>query len=459
MSQVQRQGRFLHRSQSLGIQHAQTLHSFGRRQALIVIDHDGHIVTDATPSGRWRPQVPLTRYQTPPEKRGFHLRLHWVLYYRGRVPVQPSLRGGFPVQASSRVSKTRFFALCACVAAGMLCIFLCGCISRATNSAPSVQFTVVPESDRGGSGLTEVIEGRVKGAKKGQQIVLFARSGSWFVQPFDDGRFTAIKPDSTWKNVVHLGTEYAALLVEPGYSPPITADVLPGTGKGVVAVAAVGALPGPKSPKKLRFSGYEWEVRQMPSDGGGAIHANSASNVWTDAKGWLHMRITREGREWNCAELSLPRSLGYGSYSFLVRPMTSFEPGTVLGFFTYDHLEPGQDHREIDIQLSQWGDPAIKNAQYVIQPYYVAANVFRFVSPQSARLTHSFRWEAGRVSYQTVQGEPGVRPRVIAEHEFTSGIPSPGNETVHLNLYVYARAQTPQQNGVEVVIEKFQYLP
>jgi len=48
---------------------------------------------------------------------------------------------------------------------------------------------------------------------------------------------------------------------------------------------------------------------------------------------------------------------------------------------------------------------------------------------------------------------------VVAEHVFTSGIPSPGEEKVHLNLYIYGRSRTPQQNGVEVVIEKFQYLP
>jgi hypothetical protein len=30
---------------------------------------------------------------------------------------------------------------------------------------------------------------------------------------------------------------------------------------------------------------------------------------------------------------------------------------------------------------------------------------------------------------------------------------------VHVNLYVYGRSRTPQQNGLEVVIERFAYLP
>ena len=38
------------------------------------------------------------------------------------------------------------------------------------------------------------------------------------------------------------------------------------------------------------------------------------------------------------------------------------------GLFTWDYLEAGQNHREIDIEVSQWGDPASKNMQFAIQP-------------------------------------------------------------------------------------------
>jgi hypothetical protein len=324
--------------------------------------------------------------------------------------------------------------------------------------APSIEFTAVPEADWGGSGIVEPIAGRATGFQAGQRIVLLAKSGSWWQQPDDQHAFTAIAPDATWKNSVHLGTEYAALLVEPSYVPPATPamDALPGKGGGVVAVATIRAQPGPLGPKNIRFSGYDWDVRQLPSDGGGAPHANSPSNVWTDEKGSLHLRIAHDAGGWTCAEMDLSRSLGYGLYSFVVRQPAPFEPSTVLGLFTYDHFEPGLNHREIDIELSQWGDAAIKNAQFVIQPYYVPANVFRYTYPPGATLTYSFRWEPGRVSFKTAEEGSG---RVVAEHVFTSGIPSPGEEKVHLNLYMYPRSRSPQKNGVEVVIEKFQYLP
>jgi len=80
----------------------------------------------------------------------------------------------------------------------------------------------------------------VKGSWAGQRIVLYARSGQWFVQPFVDQPFTDIQ-GSSWKNRIHLGTEYAARLVEPGYQPPVQVDTLPTPGG---AVAAVAVTPG-----------------------------------------------------------------------------------------------------------------------------------------------------------------------------------------------------------------------
>src|SRR5581483_2593504 len=114
---------------------------------------------------------------------------------------------------------------------------------------------------------------------------------------------------------------------------------------------------------------------------------------------------------------------------------------------------------EMDIEISRWGSPAGKNAQYVVQPYYVPANVVQFFSP-AGPLTYSFDWEPGRVAFRTMRrsGAAG-KPDVIASHVFTSGVPSAGAETVHLNLYVFYNHQVRLQHGVEVTIEKFEYLP
>lgn len=106
-----------------------------------------------------------------------------------------------------------------------------------------VEFTTVPLADVGGTQRLDPVEGRVSGARPGQRIVLYARSGAWYVQPYTDRPFTEIGHDSTWRNATHLGTEYAALLVEPGYAPPAVTDILPSRGGAVVAVATAEGTP------------------------------------------------------------------------------------------------------------------------------------------------------------------------------------------------------------------------
>jgi hypothetical protein len=70
------------------------------------------------------------------------------------------------------------------------------------------------------------------------------------------------------------------------------------------------------------------------------------------------------------------------------------------------------------------------------------------------------RWESGRASFRTVREKSDdAGTRLVAEHEFTSGIPSSGQARVRLILYVVASDKNPLQKPSEVVIEKFEYLP
>jgi signal transduction histidine kinase len=117
------------------------------------------------------------------------------------------------------------------------CILLNGCRSRSTDAAPGIEFSKVPLLDEDGTGKIDVIEGRGAGARPGQRVVLLARSGAWYVQPFTDRPFTEIQPDSTWRNSTHLGTEYAAVLVDPGYLPPARTDAMPDKSAAIVAAA------------------------------------------------------------------------------------------------------------------------------------------------------------------------------------------------------------------------------
>jgi hypothetical protein len=322
---------------------------------------------------------------------------------------------------------------------------------------PSIEFTKVPPAGEGSPEKLDAIEGRAAGARAGQRIVLFARSGVWWVQPLQDQPFTAIGKDSRWKTSTHPGSAYAALLVDSGYHAPLTIDTLPQKGGSVRAVASV---EGPKLArpvtKTLEFSGYEWQIRQTASDHGGTKNEYDAGNAWTDQNGFLHLRIAGQPDHWTSAEVSLTRSLGYGSYRFLVRDVSHLEPATVFSMLTWDD---GGPPREMDMEVSRWGEPASKNAQYVVQPYYVPANTVRFTVP-AGPVTYVLRWEGGRAAFKTVRGPASSEDSgVIAEHVFTSGVPSPGSETIHMNLYVYNNKRNPLRHASEVIIEKFEYLP
>jgi hypothetical protein len=337
------------------------------------------------------------------------------------------------------------------------CILFGGCRSRQSNPKPSIEFTQLPPASQGSPDLVDAIEGRVTGARPGQRIVLFARSGVWWVQPLAERPFTEIQPDSTWKNSTHPGSAYAALLVDPEYSPPLTVNDLPQTGGAVRAVASVeGPMLAQPARKTLHFSGYEWEIRETAGKPQGSRNLYDPANASVDKSGRLHLRIAKNTMGWSSAEVDLSRSLGYGSYRFVVHDISHLEPAVVLNLSTCDDFGP---YREMDIEIGRWGEPTGKNAQYVVQPYYIPANVVRFMAPTGS-LAYSFVWEPGRVSFTTTRGStPRSKSDVVAAHVFTSGIPSPGRESVRMNLYVFDNKRSPLHHEVEVIVEKFEYLP
>jgi signal transduction histidine kinase len=126
---------------------------------------------------------------------------------------------------------------------GVAVLLLPGCRLRPAHGAPSVELTEIPRADAGGTARQGTIAGRVTGASPGQRIVLYARSDQWYVQPFVDQPFTPIRPDSTWTSATHLGTEYAALVVDGDYRPAPVVSTLPGLGGGVAAIAVADGVP------------------------------------------------------------------------------------------------------------------------------------------------------------------------------------------------------------------------
>jgi hypothetical protein len=338
---------------------------------------------------------------------------------------------------------------------------LSACHSQEAQKHPVIAFSKIPPAAQGGRERVDTIAGRVTGAHPGEQIVVYAKSGPWWVQPWPDQAFIPIKADATWSTTTHLGYQYAALLVEPGYHPPPTMDEAPTQGGAVTLVHivdGVGTLP--RHPTvDLRFSGYDWKVQTSDAVRGGFNNLYDADNVWTDASGAMHLRVARKEKGWTCAHVVLSHSLGYGTYRFVIGDTSHLEPATVMSMHTFDESGGEQHYREMDVEIGHWGDPnSQENAQYGVQPFYVPGNVAQFREP-AGPMMHTMVWEPGRASFRTVRGtSPTGNAPVISQHVFTSGIPTPGRELLEFMLYI-ASDKNPLEKGTEVVVEKFEYLP
>jgi len=327
------------------------------------------------------------------------------------------------------------------------------------SAPPQIEFTIIPPKDLGGPRNVSAVAGRVLHAHSNSRLVVFAwADGKWWAQPAGDRPFTSIDKTGHWQNTIHLGTEYAAVLSDESYSPLATSASLPPVGGHVLAVVRVaghGTLP---SGGTIQFSRYSWSIRNVFSHRGGVDNEFDAKNVQVDEKGRLHLRITGTPGNWKCAEIKLDQSLGYGTYRFSVAEVTPLEPASVLGIYTWDEDAINLNRREMDIELGRWGEPAAKDVQFIIAPYYVPANVVRFNVPHRL-LTYSLRWSSGRAEFAVEQPSSSVRTRVLARYAFTAGVPSSGKEKVYIGLYRYGNNRHPLMHPMEVTIADFQYLP
>jgi hypothetical protein len=370
------------------------------------------------------------------------------------------------------VSRLHILARTATLSVLLASFVLTGCHSSSKISAPMLAFSKVPAADQESpyktditehDYKTDIIDGRVIGARPGQRIALYAKTdGRWGLCRQSGQPFTNIETDGRWKASVHLGMEYAALLVDPTYNPPEQTESLPIVGNGVVVLAVVkaeGPAPVLPSPKILNFSGYEWTTSAGPIFHAGSRNFFDPANVWTDERAALHLRISGSPGKWAGAEVKLTRSLGYGTYRFQLRDVSQLEPSALLTLITWDGAGTENTRRELAVELGRWGHLENTNVNYVVQPYYVPANFVAFRVPPGL-YTHSFRWEPGKVTFSTVAGSGNTTGGpVINQHVFTSSVPSPGGESVRIALYVFHQGDIPLKNENEVIIDKFEYLP
>jgi len=169
----------------------------------------------------------------------------------------------------------------------------------------------------------------------------------------------------------------------------------------------------------------------------------------------------QRGGRWYCAEVFSARSFGYGTYTF-TSPVAStgstITPSWVCSLGTT--TRPPTPYREIDIELSRWGERRAKNAQYVVQPWQHAGNEHRFnFSLGSLYSTHSFRWSADRVLFSSSRGRSTSSARPPDLDLQRRRHPAAGAGHARINLWLVDGKPPANGRSVEIVVKSFHFVP
>lgn len=225
----------------------------------------------------------------------------------------------------------------------------------------------------------------------------------------------------------------------------------------------------------IRFSGYEWEVREQGLSGPGPNHWNP-KNVWVDKSGSLHLKISRiktaKGYEWHCAEIYSKKKFGFGQYEFqTIGRVDQLDRNVVLGLFDYHvYGEDPFETNEIDIEFARWGNGTYPNGNFTVYPASGARDknatfTFEYSLPANTPgmlATHRFTRDKSKVTLATFAGAGKPGDKSIAQWTY-----APTEErlipkkplAIHLNLWLFDGKAPADGKEVEVVIKKFAFTP
>jgi len=352
-------------------------------------------------------------------------------------------------------------------------VLLTGC-SKGQNAAPGMIITSLPAF-----GTSDNMAGMVSGVNPAAcRVAVFIEVPpyGWYSKPTCAQALTGIQPDGSWSTDITTGgadsnaTRIAALLVSTNYDQPcvLGEPFLPtNVFAGAMASAVVTReYPGPRW---IGFSGYDWWVKASSGTNqlgpGPNYFSDSTNNVWTDAQGWLHLRITNRSNQWQCAEIVSARTFGYGSYRFeLGSRVDNLDTNIVLGMFTWSD-DPAYADREMDVECSRGFVADTNNSQFTVQPYNASGHYSRYRVPTGlADSTHLFTWQSNLISYQSQSGSYSPNPaptNVLGAWIFSnaSAVPQTGDENARINLWLLFGHPPTDSQEVELIIKSFQFVP
>ena len=362
-------------------------------------------------------------------------------------------------------SKARHFFISVFVVG----VGLAATILSARAAAPSIIITNLPAYGSQGN-----LSGLVLNANPATNCVavFIYVAGGWYSKPSCAAPLTTIQPNGNWSADITTSssdknaTEIAAFLVPTNYNQPCAEGETSLLIATQVEATAYANRVNPAA-RQFNFSGYGWSVKTGSGSQVGPgpnYFSDSTNNVWVDAQGLLHLKITYTNNTWQCAEIISDRSFGFGQYRFSVSaPVNNLDPNAVLGLFTYSD-DAAYNDREIDMELSRWDYAFGSNdvEDYAIAPYG-NGQTLRFPLPaNTTNSTHSFIWQTNSVTFQTVRGDfasPPAVSNILESWNCPTGIPPAGGEQVHINLWLDNGSPPVNGQPVEVILSQFEFVP
>ena len=295
------------------------------------------------------------------------------------------------------------------------------------------------------------------------KVVAYALTNQWYVQPFANAPYTSIANDGSWTMQMFPWDVVVALLVDPTkYTPAATKIMNPMFDSNVTASAMF-----PDGQASVNFSGRTWIIKMTGTttgyvfDPGPNPWSNDPAAVNVTPDGELHLKIIQINGFWACAEVVLPQSLGYGTYTIQVDShLDGLDKNTVAApLFIY--VAPGE---ELDNEYSGLGGLILDGftAQIVAQPFTVPGNIVRYTQPSTGQFTTQMVFQPDHVLFTTWNGWASTPASgdIIQQFNYTgANIPPVDGAFVHINLWLFNGSAPTNGVGDSMTIKSFTFQP
>ena len=205
--------------------------------------------------------------------------------------------------------------------------------------------------------------------------------------------------------------------------------------------------------KYFSWRGYGWVVSSYK--GGPGSNTYSTDNAFIKDDG-LHLKVSKSGGIWKCAELGSTIKLGYGTYRCVIQgKLNSLDPNIVLSMFNYGKVDY---INEIDIEISKWGNNKstlpLGYTVYPATPGPKSVKLFPMVL-KSDLSTHRFTWTPSGVNFLSQQGVKGMNDLSEPIASFSTSISL--NIEMPICFDMWLMGGHAPKIGAEVVIKDFEY--